>query len=522
MTTTQGVAVADASGALTISNASVTVNKSFSPTTVAVGGTSTMSIQIRNNNAGAINLTGVGLTDNLPAGMVVANPPAPTTSGCTAAPAITAVNGAATVTLANGSVNANTICTVNVTVKGTVSGNLINNIPPSAVSSTQGVTNPLQGTATLAATGTIKLTVTKTNGVASVVPGGTTTYTIGVSNAGPNDVAGLVINDPPPPGVTFGVWTCVATGGAFCGTGSGPIVDIVTIPNGGSITYTVPATIAPNVVGTVTNTVTAIVPGSVINTGGTTATDADPVAPVTSLAITKDDGSPTYLPGGNAVYVMILTNGGPSDATNVGDHRHPTRGRHAKRTGHMRAGRRRRSLRRDQQSRYRFLRRRRVCARGGRRQPDLFVAGDFWRRHVGACDHQHRHGHQRGELRSGLHGVRVGHQPDTAVRANARQIDCAGDDRRGWQRHAHADAGKPQCRRDGTDSSVPGQHARRSHHRRRQHRHLRGDRRRPDVDQQTLRLNPSGGRLHDCRHRDVQYSRERSPTRPATCKPGQA
>ncbi len=317
VTTTQGVAVANATGVLTISNASVTVNKSFNPTTVTVGGTSVMSIQIRNNNAGAINLTGVGLTDNLPVGMVVANPPAPTTSGCTTAPAITAVNGAASVTLANGRVNANTICTVNVTVRGNVSGNLINTIPPTAVSSTEGVTNPLQGTATLATTGTIKLTVTKTNGVTSVIPGGTTTYTIGVANAGPNDVAGLVISDPPPAGVTFGAWTCIGAGGALCGAGTGPIVDIVTIPNGGSITYTVPAAIAPNVVGTVTNTVTAIVPGSVINTGGTTATDSDPVAPVTSLAITKDDGSPTYVPGGGATYVMALTNGGPSDASDV-------------------------------------------------------------------------------------------------------------------------------------------------------------------------------------------------------------
>ncbi len=67
---------------LTLVNSSVTVNKSFLPTTVAVGGTSTMSIQIRNNNAGAIALTGVGFTDSLPAGMVVANPPVPTTGAC--------------------------------------------------------------------------------------------------------------------------------------------------------------------------------------------------------------------------------------------------------------------------------------------------------------------------------------------------------------------------------------------------------------------------------------------------------
>ena len=128
------------------------------------------------------------------------------------APTITAVNNTGTVTIANASIAVNAICTVNVTVRGNASGNLINMIPPSAVSSLQGVTNPLLGAATLAATGTVNLNVTKTNGQSSLTPGGTTTYTIGVTNAGPNDVAGMVVIDNPPAGVTFGAWTCVGGG----------------------------------------------------------------------------------------------------------------------------------------------------------------------------------------------------------------------------------------------------------------------------------------------------------------------
>ena len=321
VTTTQGVTNAAVTGSLVLSpSTTVTVNKAFLPTIVAVNGTSVMSVQVRNNNAGAIALTGVGFTDNLPAGMIIANPPVPTFTGtgCSiAGGSITAPNGGSIVTVTNATVNANSICTLSVTVRATASGFLINTIPPNAVSSAQGVSNPLLGSATLGATGTVNLTVTKTNGVTSVTPGGTTTYTIGVSNAGPNDVAGLSIDDTPPVGVTFGAWTCVATGGASCGSGSGPILDTVTISNGGSITYTVPATIAPGAVGTLTNTVNVIVPGSVINTGGSSASDTDTVVPVTSLAITKDDGSTMYLPGGSATYVMVLTNGGPSDATNV-------------------------------------------------------------------------------------------------------------------------------------------------------------------------------------------------------------
>ena len=63
------------------------------------------------------------------------------------------------------------ICTINVTVRATASGNLINTIPPGGVTSAQGVTNPLLGSATLAATGTVNLNVTKTDGVASRDPG---------------------------------------------------------------------------------------------------------------------------------------------------------------------------------------------------------------------------------------------------------------------------------------------------------------------------------------------------------------
>ena len=176
VTTAEGVTNAAATANLVLSPpTTVTVNKSFTPTTVAVGGTSVMAIQLRNNNAPSIALTGVGLVDNLPAGMVVANPPVPTFTGqrlqrCDdrappTAPARSRSTGA--------NVNAGSICTINVTVRATISGNLINTIAPLALVSNQGVSNPLQGTATLAATGTVNLNVTKTNGVSSLTPGGT-------------------------------------------------------------------------------------------------------------------------------------------------------------------------------------------------------------------------------------------------------------------------------------------------------------------------------------------------------------
>ncbi len=327
ITTFQGVTTSAVTAKLVLISSSVTVNKSFSPTTVAVGSTSagnpnfsTLSIQIRNNNAGAINLTGVGLTDNLVSlqpGLVVANPPTASFSGagCSGA-TITAPFGATQIVLSGANVNAGSICTLSVRVVGTVSGNLINTVPPQAISSAQGVTNPLQGTATLAVTGSVNLTITKTDSVTSAVPGTSTPYTIGVSNAGPNDVTGLGVNDTPPAGMTFTSWTCAATAGSACpASGSGPIAASVTVLSGGSVTFTVIAAIAASATGSITNTASLALPGSVIDTNPvTSASDTDILTPMADLAISKSDGVTSVNAGGTTTYTIVVSNGGPSDA----------------------------------------------------------------------------------------------------------------------------------------------------------------------------------------------------------------
>ena len=67
---------AAAASTLTRVVTNVTLNKSFSPATVLVGGVSTMTINILNTNANALALTTTGLVDTLPIGMAVAAAPA--------------------------------------------------------------------------------------------------------------------------------------------------------------------------------------------------------------------------------------------------------------------------------------------------------------------------------------------------------------------------------------------------------------------------------------------------------------
>ncbi len=320
VTTTQGVTNAVAATAVInrITNF-VSLGKGFSPTTVGVGVASQLSLQILNNNPGAVALSGVGLSDSLPAGMFVATPPAAsfTGSGCSGA-TLSAVAGASSFGITNASIAANSVCLISINVVPTVIGNLINNVPAGALTSSQFATNLSPVSATLTSTGQADLSVVKTDGVTQAVAGSGVTYTIVAANAGPFPVTGANFADSPPAGVTFVSWTCTPSSGASCAaaSGSGPISALVSIPVGGNVTYSVIAAIDPAATGSIANTATITAPASVVDTNqsNNSATDTDSVSIVTDLSISKTDGSATYTPGTPISYTLVATNSGPSNA----------------------------------------------------------------------------------------------------------------------------------------------------------------------------------------------------------------
>ena len=80
--------------------------------------------------------------------------------------------------------------------------------------------------------------------------GGVVTYTLVVRNAGPNAVTGARVFDPVP-GILHGVtWTCTASLGSRCpASGIGAIDVLVDLPVGGTVTFTLSATVDPAVQG---------------------------------------------------------------------------------------------------------------------------------------------------------------------------------------------------------------------------------------------------------------------------------
>ena len=105
-----------------------TVSKSFFPSTITTGGTSTMQIEIEYN--GVLGLSGIALQDIMPEGMVLASGPSSfgvSGAGCTGFTFSAAtVAGGGLLELDGGNIAPNSICTISASVTANLPGNLVN------------------------------------------------------------------------------------------------------------------------------------------------------------------------------------------------------------------------------------------------------------------------------------------------------------------------------------------------------------------------------------------------------------
>jgi len=163
------------------------------------------------------------------------------------------------------------------------------------------------------------LAISKDDGVTTVTAGGTTTYTVTVTNNGPGAADGATVTDPAASGLVKAAVSCSASGAAVCPSSLTVAkieagVAIPTLPNGGSVTFTIPATVTA-ASGSVTNGATVTAPSGTVDpdSSNNSASDTDTVGAVADLSIAKS-GPSTINDGATLSYTILVGNAGPSSA----------------------------------------------------------------------------------------------------------------------------------------------------------------------------------------------------------------
>ncbi len=281
--------------------ADLSISNSDGTTTAAPGSSTTYTVVV--SNPGPSTATGATVSDTLPAAIS-----SDTWTGTNGTSGTGPIHASVTVP-AGGTVSYTIVAAINAAATGSLANT-------ATVTAPAGLTDP--NTANNSATDTdtlvpqTDLSVTNSDGVTSVVPGTTTSYTIVVTNHGPLTATGALVADTPPAAVTSDSWT-----GSNGTSGTGPINATITLASGSSVTYTLLATVAPGVTGTLTDTATATAPAGLTdsNPADNTAIDTDTLNPTADLQITNSDGATSVTAGASTSYTVTVTNAGPSTAT---------------------------------------------------------------------------------------------------------------------------------------------------------------------------------------------------------------
>jgi uncharacterized repeat protein (TIGR01451 family) len=202
---------------------------------------------------------------------------------------------------------------------GTATGTIYTN--KATVSSMTQDDNPDNNTATATTTvSSTDLMIAKT-GPASANAGSTITWTITVTNNGPDDELNAVFSDNLPAGTTFSSIVQNTGPTALCsnpGTGNAGTVScsFAILTNGTSAQFTLTANVLPTASGAINNT--AIVTGANADPNPGNNSSTWPATVTTSADLTVSKTAPvTATAGTNITYAITLTNGGPSNSANV-------------------------------------------------------------------------------------------------------------------------------------------------------------------------------------------------------------
>lgn len=307
-----------------------TISKSFVPTSIGTGSSSTLSLTVNNTASGSSALTGVSFTDVLPGGLVIDTPNS-LSSTCTGT--VTAAAGTSTISLSGGSLAANSSCTISVSVKGNAAGSYTNTTTniTSTESGPNTSTTPNVGFGQAALTVIDPPVINKSFTANPIFTGNSTTLTLSINN--PNAataLTGVGFTDSLPSGLLVSATpaltnTCGGTATATAGSSS---VSLSGASLAAGSTCTITVSVTGSTVGLKTNSVTvSSTNGGTGNTSTATVLVKDPAPAISVLKSVGSSNSGPWTPSlnvtlpGNVYYRLIVENVGdlPLNSVNVSD-----------------------------------------------------------------------------------------------------------------------------------------------------------------------------------------------------------
>ncbi|WP_431070875.1 DUF7507 domain-containing protein [Microbacterium phyllosphaerae] len=160
------------------------------------------------------------------------------------------------------------------------------------------------------------LAITKTLATSPLVAGRPATFTIGVTNNGPQTGTGVTVTDAVPAGFTA---VQATPSGGSCTVGGTITCALPDLAVGASATITVTGTVSPSFEPGAALTNTASVSGSRfdVNLANNTATASGTLTALSDVSVTKSFAPADPVAGQNVTYTLITRNDGPSEARNV-------------------------------------------------------------------------------------------------------------------------------------------------------------------------------------------------------------
>ncbi len=273
---------------------------------------------VTNNGPSAATL--VRVTDNLPDGIQVTS--ANSTVGTVTIPpsaqdTTPANNDDLIVDIGNLASGATATITVNATVLPGTTGTLTNvaSVASTDTSLTENNTTNNVATETTGLTPRIDLRIAKTDSIDPVIAGNALTYTIIVTNDGPSTATNVVMSDTLPAGVSF--TSAIASQGTVTNNAGVVTGNLGTLAPNASATVTLIVGVNAATRGSITNTATVQATETEVSTTNNSASQDTAINANVDLAITKVDSVDPATAGGPLNYTIVVTNNGPSTATNV-------------------------------------------------------------------------------------------------------------------------------------------------------------------------------------------------------------